>query len=73
MELFEKVDYVFHYSYEDSNGGPLNFVKIQGELLGPTNGDLLGDEVISDLVIFHLRKKRIRLEKIFKLPEINSL
>ena len=28
MELFEKVDFVAHYNYQDSNGGPLNFVKI---------------------------------------------
>jgi hypothetical protein len=35
MELFEKVDSVAHYNFQDSNGGPLNFVKIYGELLGP--------------------------------------
>jgi hypothetical protein len=35
MELFEKVDYVAHYNYQDSNGGPLNFVKNWEELLGP--------------------------------------
>jgi hypothetical protein len=73
MELFEKVDSVAHYNYQDSNRGPLNFVKIRGSCWGPTNGDLLGEAVISDLVIFHLRKKIIRLEKGFKLPEINSL
>jgi hypothetical protein len=28
MELFEKVHSVAHYNYQDSNGGPLNFVKI---------------------------------------------
>jgi hypothetical protein len=27
-ELFEKVDSVAHYNYQDSNRGPLNFVKI---------------------------------------------
>jgi hypothetical protein len=45
----------------------------EGGCWGPTNGDSLGEAVISDLVRFHLRKKRIRLEKGFKLPEINSL
>jgi hypothetical protein len=40
---------------------------------GPTIGDSLGEEVISDLVRFHLRKKIKRLEKIFKILEINSL
>jgi hypothetical protein len=44
-----------------------------GSCWGPTNGDLLGEPVISDLVRFNLRKKRIRFEKGFKLPEINSL
>ena len=28
MELFENVDSVAHHNYQDSNGGPLNFVKI---------------------------------------------
>jgi hypothetical protein len=27
MKLFEKVDSVAHYNYQDSNGAPLNFVK----------------------------------------------
>jgi hypothetical protein len=44
-----------------------------GSCWGPTNGDLLGETIISDLVKFHLRKKRIRLIKGFKLLEINSL
>jgi hypothetical protein len=39
----------------------------------PTNGDSLDEAIISDLVSFHLRKKRIRLEEGFRLPEINSL
>ena len=73
MELIEKVDYVARYNYQDSNGGPLNFVKIRGSCWGPTNGDLLGEAVIYDLVRFHLGKKRIRLIKGFKLSEINSL
>ena len=73
MELFEKFASVAHYNYQDSNGGPLNFVKNRGSCWGPKNGDLLGEEVISDLVRFHLRKKIIRLEKGFKLPEIISL
>ena len=73
MKLFENVDSVAHHNYQDSNGGPLNFVKIRGSCWGPTNGDLLGEAVISGLVRFHLRKKIIRLEKGFKLPEINSL
>jgi hypothetical protein len=34
MELFENVDFVAHYNCQDSNGGPLNFIKINGELLG---------------------------------------
>ena len=34
MELFENVDSVAHYNYQDSNGGPLNFVKIQGGVVG---------------------------------------
>ena len=63
MELFEKVVSAAHYNYQDSNGG----------CWAPTNGELLGETIISDLVIFHLRKKIIRLEKLFKLPEINSL
>jgi hypothetical protein len=33
----------------------------------------MGEAIISDLVRFHLKKKIIRLEKEFKLPEINSL
>ena len=45
----------------------------EGGCWGPTNGDLLGEAVISDLVRFHLRKKRIRIEKGFKFPGINSL
>jgi hypothetical protein len=36
MELFEKVDSVAHYNYQDSNGGPLKFVKIRGGCWGPT-------------------------------------
>jgi hypothetical protein len=36
MELFEKVDYVAHYNYQDSNGAPLNFVKFRGSCWGPT-------------------------------------
>jgi hypothetical protein len=64
MELFEKVDYVAHYNYQDSNGGPFKFCKkFRGSCWGPTNGDLLGEAVISDLVRFHLRKKIIRLIK----------
>jgi hypothetical protein len=27
MELFEKVDSVAHYNYQDSNGGPFKFCK----------------------------------------------
>jgi hypothetical protein len=46
--------------------------KYRGRCWGPTNGDLLGEAVISDLVIFHLREKIVRLEKGFKLLEINS-
>ena len=34
MELFEKVDSVAHYNYQDSNGGPLNFVKHLGGVVG---------------------------------------
>jgi hypothetical protein len=44
-----------------------------GSFWGPTNGNLLGEAVISDLVRFHLKKKIIRLEKVLKLPEIISL
>ena len=74
MELFEKVDSVVHYNYQDSNKGPFKFCKtFRGSCWGPTNGDLLGEAIISDLVRFHFRKKIIRLEKGFKLPEINSL
>jgi hypothetical protein len=35
----------------------------EGGSWGPTNGDSLGELVIFDLIIFHLRKKRIILEK----------
>jgi hypothetical protein len=34
MELFEKVDSVAHYNYQDSNRGPLNFVKNIGGVVG---------------------------------------
>jgi hypothetical protein len=45
----------------------------EGGCWGPANGNSMGEVVIYDLVSFHLRKKRIRLEKGCKLPEINSL
>ena len=38
MELFEKDDFVAHYNYQDSNEGPLNFVKIRGSCWGPRDG-----------------------------------
>jgi hypothetical protein len=64
MELFEKVDSVAHYNYQDFNGGAFKFCKkCRGSCWGPTNGDLLGETVISDMVRFHLRKKIIRLIK----------
>ena len=64
MELFEKVDSVAHYNYQDSNGGPFNFFKtFRGSCWGPTNGGLLGEIVIYDMVTFHLMKKIIRLKK----------
>jgi hypothetical protein len=34
MELFEKVDSVAHYNYQDSNRGPLNFAKNIGGVVG---------------------------------------
>jgi hypothetical protein len=34
MELFEKVDFVAHFNYQDSNRGPLNFVKNIGGVVG---------------------------------------
>ena len=34
MELFEKVDSIAHYNYQDYNGGPLNFVKTLGGVVG---------------------------------------
>ena len=74
MELFEKVDSVAHYNYQDSNGGSFKFCKkFRGSCWGPTNGDLLGEAVIYDLVRFYLGKKIIRLIKWFKLPGINLL
>jgi hypothetical protein len=42
MELFENVDSIAHYNYQDSNRGPLNFVKIWGALLGPNKWQLTG-------------------------------
>ena len=34
MELFEKVDSVAHYNYQDSNGGPFKFCKNLGGIVG---------------------------------------
>jgi len=39
----------------------------------PTNGDSQDEAIISDMVSFHLRKNKIRLEEGCRLPEINSL
>jgi hypothetical protein len=34
MKLFEKVDSVAHYNYQDSNGGPIKFCKNIGGFVG---------------------------------------
>jgi hypothetical protein len=42
MKLFEKVDSVAHYNYQDSNGGPFKFCKkFRGSCWGPTKGNPL--------------------------------